>query len=235
MRIIFLIISIAFVGAGDAVARQLVVIKSSSPSYSVGKILDQAQALNLSAGTDLTVVEEDGKVTKLTGPFSGVLSKNNDDPSARIDGRMITTLSRLVSKESDGRASIGKMRSAPGKGSNDPWVINLRRWGDHCVQAGKARFWRVKSPKKAKFTIRENWRGGKLAIARWPRKTAEIKWPKKLPLSDGAKYREKISGRPAKGITTHLMPNDLPTPAHTGAWMSENGCEEQALNLLKTL
>jgi hypothetical protein len=234
MRIVFLIIGIAFVGAGDAAARQLVVIKSSSPSYSVGKILDQAQALKLGAGKDLTVVGEDGKVTKLTGPFSGVLNTNSNAPSTPEDSRMVATLSRLVSKGSDGKDIVGTMRSAPGKGSNDPWVINLRRWGDHCVQAGKARFWRVKSPKKAKFKIRENWRGGKLAIAKWPRKTAEINWPKKLPLTDGAKYRVKVSGLPAKVITTHLMPN-LPTPAHQVAWMSESGCEEQALNLLKTL
>jgi hypothetical protein len=235
MRIVFLIIGIALIAAGDAAARQLVVVKSSSPSYRVGKILDQAQALKLGAGKDLTVVGEDGKVTKLTGPFSGVLNENSDAPAVPGDRRMIAALSRLVSKKSDGKAVTRTMRSGPGKGSNDPWVINLRRWGDHCVQVGKARFWRVKSPKKAKFTIRENWRGGKLAIAKWPRKTAEIVWPKKMPLTNGAKYRVKVSGLPAKVITTHLMPNDLPTPAHKVAWMSENGCEEQALNLLRTL
>jgi hypothetical protein len=77
-KIIFAGILVSAVVAGpSANARQLVVIKSSSPSIKSGQILDSTKPLNLGKDVKLTLIADDGRVTKLAGPFSGLPDAKN--------------------------------------------------------------------------------------------------------------------------------------------------------------
>ncbi|MBT3907119.1 MAG: hypothetical protein HOB79_10945 [Rhodospirillaceae bacterium] len=224
--------------AGQSVsARQLVVIESSSPTIKNGQILDSAKPLSLGKDVKLTLIADDGQVTKLAGPFSGLpVAKSSSAGGASASGgtRMIAMLSRLVGPKSMDQSSIGTVRSGVGSPPRNPWAIDVKRRGAHCVKAKSAKFWRTKSRKRAKFSVLPMPGGPKVKV-KWPKRTELLKWPGSVPLTDGAAYKIKISGMPTKTINIHLAPSNLPTPAHGAAWMVGKGCMVQAKSLLKKL
>ena len=55
-----------------------------------------------------------------------------------------------------------------------------------------------------------------------------------LPRRNGQSYNLAISSGPAVDLTLLRVPVTLPTRMHTAAWMSENGCPNQALLLALT-
>jgi hypothetical protein len=226
----------AIVAGHAAIARQLVVIESSSPSIKSGQILDSAKPLNLDRDVKLTLIADDGRVTKLLGPFSGLPDANSGSAGASSSGgtRMIAMLSRLVGPKSMDQSSIGTVRSGIGTPPSNPWAIDVKRRGAHCVKAKSATFWRRKSRRSSKFSVLLMPSGSKVKV-KWPKRTALLKWPGSVPLTDGAAYKIKVSGMPTKTIKLHLAPSNLPTPAHGAAWMVGKGCMVQAKALLMKL
>lgn len=217
-------------------AKQLVVIESSSPSIKSGQILDSAKPLILGKDVKLTLISDDGRVTKLLGPFSGLpdTKSSGANPSSGGGTRMIAMLSRLVGPKSMDQSSIGTVRSGVGTPPPNPWAINIKRRGAHCVKPNSVKFWRTKSRKSAKFSVLPV-SGGSRAKIKWPKRTEFLEWPASMPVTDGAAYKIKVSGMPTKTINIHISPSNLPTPAHGAAWMGEKGCMEQARALLTQL
>ena len=144
---------------------------------------------------------------------------------------MIAMLSRLVGPKSMDQSSIGTVRSGVGKPPPNPWAIDVKRRGAHCVKANSVKFWRTKSRKSARFLVLPMPGGPKVKV-KWPKRTALLKWPESAPLTDGTTYKIKVSGMPTKTINLHLAPSNLPTPAHNAAWMVGKGCMVQAKALL---
>jgi hypothetical protein len=236
-KIIFAGILVGSIVVGHAAnARQLVVIESSSPSIKSGQILDSAKPLNLDKDVKLTLITDDGRVTKLSGPFSGLPDSKSSSAGASSSGgtRMIAMLSRLVGPKSMDQSSIGTVRSGVGTPPSDPWMIDVKRRGAHCVKENSVKFWRPKSRRSSKISVLLMPSGSKVKV-KWPKRTALLKWPGSVPLTDGAAYKIKISGMPTKTINIHLAPSGLPTPAHGAAWMVGKGCMAQAKALLKKL
>ena len=59
------------VATWTALAGELVVIESTTPTFKPGQIVDTSVALSLPSGAHLKLLAEDGTVTNLKGPFSG--------------------------------------------------------------------------------------------------------------------------------------------------------------------
>jgi hypothetical protein len=225
-----LVLVVAVSAATDAA--QWVVIDSTAPGFEVGQILDDSRPLDVPAGASLTVIGEDGTVTAIAGPFSGV---PGGKASTGASGLM-EALSRLVRGEGASAASLATMRQAGPIEPPDPWAIDITRSGDHCVRAeGAPALWRASAGDASTLTIRA-FPTGPRSKTEWPAGADTVAWPGDVPIADGADFMVRLNGRPtAARITLRVAPTSLPSEAHYAAWMAEAGCRQQAQALLAGL
>ncbi len=207
-----------------------------------GQVVDGSKPLGLAAGARVTLVAEDGQVTTLKGPFSGVPGAG---PGVPAGGSLIRSLSRLVGGPSAASGALAVMRGSRGADPADAWAVNLVRSVNVCVRAGGTLVLRRKKSRSAKIlTIKALPDGAQTSVA-WPAGSDRIGWPKGLALKDKGRYLARIastkrlaviSGRTAgTTLIVHLVPAGLPTDAHRAAWMAEIGCMGQARALLAGL
>ncbi len=224
--------------AFSAQAQQLVVIASGAPSLKPGQVVQSGAAIEIPAGTSVTLVSETGKTVILKGPFSGPAKAGGQGGGQGGGGdKLIASLSGLLSGSGKETGSLGTMRAAaPPKPPSDAWVINTGKSGDYCVQAkGPVMLWREKAAKTRILTLK-NLTDKSRSKAEWPAGSATLEWPSKVNLTDGARYLLRMKGsRAARKLKLHLVPGDLPSDAHRAVWMARNGCEEQAMRLLAGL
>ncbi len=221
-------------------AGQVVVIDSTAPDLVRGQILDGSKPLRLAAGTRVTLVAEDGQVTTLKGPFSGVPWAG---PGVPVGGSLIRSLLTLVTGPSSDSSVLAVTRGRADPA--DAWAVNLARSVNVCVRAGGTLVLRKKKSRSAKIlTIKAVPDGAETSVA-WPAGSDRIGWPKGLALKDRDRYLARIastkglagmSGRTVEAtLVVHLVPGGLPSDAHRAAWMAEIGCMGQARTLLAGL
>ena len=217
-----------------AQAGQLVIVDSTAAALLPGQVLDGSKPLSLSAGTQITVISEDGKVTTFEGPFSGVPASGGSGGGGS-GGGLLASLSKLVDDQG-GSGSLGVMRAVKAGDAPDPWVIDVLRSGSHCVRAGVAPvLWRPGANKGSQLSLKPLPKGKRMKID-WPAGMDGIDWPDGLALTDGGRYLVKMSGRmTAAKMVVHILPADLPSDAHRVAWMADKGCTGQAKALLASL
>ncbi len=228
------LVLLGVIGAQWALAGQLVVVDSTAAALLPGQVLDGSKPLSLNAGTQVTVISEDGKVSTFKGPFSG-LPASGGGGGGGSGGGLLASLSKLVGDQG-GSGSLGVMRAVKAGEAPDPWVIDVLRSGSHCVRAGVAPvLWRPGTRKGAKLTLKPLPKGKRTSID-WPAGMDGIDWPEGLALADGGRYLVKMSGRmTAAKMVIHIVPADLPSDAHRVAWMADKGCTGQARALLAGL
>jgi len=235
MRLAFAsaLVFLGMIGAQWAQAGQLVVVDSTASALLPGQVLDGSKSLSLNAGTQVTVISEDGKVMTLTGPYSGVPASGGAGGGS--GGGLLASLSKLVDDQ-DGKGSLGVMRAVKAGDAPDPWVIDVLRSGSHCVRAGVAPvLWQPSTKKGAQLSLKPLPKGKRMKID-WPAGMDGIDWPEGLALTDGGRYLVKISGRmTAAKMVVHIVPANLPSNAHQVAWMADKGCTGQARALLASL
>jgi len=223
--------------AFSAQAQQLVVIASGAPAFKPGQVVKAGTAVEIPAGASVTLVTETGKMVVLKGPFSGPAQAGGQGGDKGGDGKLITSLSELLSGSGKESGSLGTMRAvAPPKPPTDAWVINTGKSGEFCLLAkGPAVLWRAKAAKGRTVTLK-NLGDKSKSTAQWPAGNATMAWPSKVTLADGARYLLRMKGsRAARKIKLHLVPGHLPSDAHRAVWMAQNGCEKQAKRLLAGL
>ena len=226
--------------AQGAFAGQLIVIDSTTPELAPGQILDGSKPLRLAAGARVTLVAEDGQVTTLKGPFSGVPGAG---PGVPAGGSLIRSLSQLITGPSSDSSVLAVTRGRADPA--DAWAVKLARSVNVCVRAGGTLVLRKKKSRSAKIlTIKALPDGAETSVA-WPAGSDRIGWPKGLALKDKGRYLARIasmkrlagmSGRTAETtLIVRLVPAGLPSDAHRAAWMAEIGCMGQARALLAGL
>ena len=94
--------------------------------------------------------------------------------------------------------------------------------------------WRT-GAKKARSLILINLDNNHKVKTVWSSGQNTLYWPRLMPLVDGATYRVDLAGESKLPKLTVAMVPDQPTQAHAAVWMSQNGCEQQALRLLQSI
>ena len=121
-------------------AAQLVVVDSTTTKWPAGSIIDTAKPMSLAAGETLTLVGEDGALSRWTGPSSVVPAGNV--ASAGIDKGVVQALSRLFAANQPAASAWGTFRGSETlkdrEAANPPevWAWNLYRSDSICVPAG---------------------------------------------------------------------------------------------------
>jgi len=214
-------------------AAELVVIASSNSGFKVGQVVDSSSDIKLADDVTLTLISESGKILALKGPRSGAVEVEG---SADKNGGLIPSIKNILGSEKTEASTLGVMRSIGGpKLPSDPWAIIANKTGKYCVTLSKpVVLWRADA-KKTRSLILLNLDNNHKVKTVWSSGQNTLYWPRLMPMVDGATYRVDLAGESRlPKLTVALVPNQ-PTQAHAAVWMSQNGCEKQALRLLQSI
>lgn len=220
------------IAAADAMAGEMVVLKSTSATLKEGSVIDGARPLKLAAGVSVTLIGANGSVVRLTGPYNDTPGKARS-PGAGNPG-IVKALGAILSERKVSTASLGVLRSTGGSGGPlaDPWMVNVDGSGTRCIRRDVVVLWRRDATADQRLTITR----AKIGM------TAQAQWAagdRVLPVSgrkfkDSARYTVERGGRRVE-LIMRVMPGDLTGVAQQAAWMAGVGCKQQALALLDTI
>jgi hypothetical protein len=135
--------------ASPAWSAELVVVEARGLTLKPGQVVDDTQKLTLQRGDEVTLVDENGAVIKLRGPYDAA-------PSASSSGSGVDVSNVLAALSAGGsQSSMGVVRA---KVENvtlpNPWVVDVTHSGKACVRAGTSVvFWRQQAAGAAKLRI----------------------------------------------------------------------------------
>ena len=123
MRVIQVLVVLLGGWAASSQAAELVVISSDDPSIEAGTVIDGSRSLSVSPEALIVLVSSDGRTITLSGPYNGA----PDVSSSRSDGRLVDSLSRLITREANSPTTLAVFRSGLNKaptGRPDLWGID---------------------------------------------------------------------------------------------------------------
>ena len=230
---IFVSVFLAYAHGGFAA--QLVVIESTVASLPPGQVIDSATKLELAAGGRLTLVGEDGTVTKLQGPYSG---RPAAAAGSTAEPAMVQALSRLFVSNQPTTATWGTFRDAEtarGGGDNPPqiWAVNVRRSETTCVPADQQPvLWRPDPALDLSVVVLHLSTGSEATID-FAAGEDRVAWPSGVPLLDGGEYAIRETGNLwERRLTVKVIPAEQASGIAQAAWMADIGCFRQARALL---
>lgn len=215
-------------GSSLAVAAQWVVVTAEGTSYKAGAILDDKTPVKLGEGAHLTLLAEDGKTLKLTGPYGGV-PESGGDKGAKTNN--LTAIASLLQGHRQSTSTLGVMRGFEGDDAS-PDPIEVDNSGEHCLISDPVVLLRDKIAKSEEVTLVDE-QGSTLAIFTWPARQAELPVPARY-FEDGKRYRLQRGDKPIS-LLVHKAAETPTNPASLAAWMIKQGCEAQAMRVLGKL
>jgi len=224
-----LISSLGFVSL--VYATQLVVISSDTKQFTPGAIIEASREITLPADASITLISSDGSTIKMNGPFKG---KPYPGPAVQ-NKSLIEALSEIAARKSTAELAVfrGIMVS-----QRDLWAINVNALDTpYCVRGDKnVIFWSDLTSGNTSLQITPHANLSNTVSVNWPRSEHVVDWPASVPLVDRARYSLTLedSGN-ERQVEIRIMPADLNTDAHRAAWMWEQGCDNQAGQLVRAL
>jgi len=233
-RRLFVLFLIGFLAMTNRPAlADLVIVAGNAPDLTPGQIIKTGTTLSIPEGAKVTLVSETGKMVILKGPHSGPVAIQESGKTA--DNGLISSLSNLLDASGKDKMSLGVMRSgrvqAPPPG--DPWVIDVARTGNHCVNKNwGAKLWRTKTANARTLSLK-NLQDKSKSTIEWPAGSHVLDWPADVTLTNGGQYLLRVKGEGAfRKIDLHIAPDDLSMDIHLVAWLTNKGCKKQAIRLL---
>jgi len=230
MRKFFLaaiLVSAMGMAAGSASASALVVLDVAGASdLRRGDVLEAEAGLFLAPETRVTLVNEAGEKIEVVGPFQGIV----EPPAGKGEPELVRQMAALLKSNRVGD-TIRTYRTF-GTATPGPWDYVPAEGGNYCFDdPDRLSLWRESNDRDDKVLFSSP--DGEAAV-QWKRGNTVLDWPVDLPRRNGQSYNLAISSGPAVDLTLLRVPLTLPTRMHTAAWMSENGCPNQALLLALT-
>ena len=221
---------IAVVGVGNADARDAVVLDVEGQVDLVrGETVAAGSVLVLGPDSRVLLASANGEKVGVAGPFHGTV----DLPAATTaeQRRLVATLTKLVTSVPTTAEELNRTRSFGG-GVPDPWAYQIGGGTSYCFKDRNGlSLWR--RTMNSTVPVRFSHRTGAVDLP-WPAGTAVLGWPLELPRQDGETYELTVASSPRHGLRLVEIPAALPTRMHLAAWMTENGCPEQAMLLALT-
>lgn len=118
-------------GASLALAAQWVVVTAERTAYKSGALLDDKTPIKLAEGAQLTLLAEDGKTLKLTGPYAGVPATSGDKGTQTNN---LTAIASLLQGHRQSTSTLGVMRSFGADGAS-PDPIEVDKSGEHSLMS----------------------------------------------------------------------------------------------------
>lgn len=177
-----------------------VVLSSTAPGMTVGRVLADDESLRLPEATITTVLMATGQVVTVNGPYDGRLVQ----PAEGKGGAGFTVLGDWRGVD---LSSLGGTRTpfAPGLAAAiDPAAavtVDAARPGTYCL--GPATPLRLAAPENGAGTVLlQDKDSGAQASLSWPPNVGEVPWPDALPIRDGAtvlaRWNDSLPGNPLR-------------------------------------
>lgn len=230
---------VVLLAAPAASAAQLVVVESTVKGLSAGQVVDGSAVLQIPAGGQVTVIGEDGKISKLTGPYSGKPAAGSGEGG---NPGTVQALSRLFVSNQPSATSWGTFRGDEtattfrGGDATAPaeiWAVDVRRSETACVPAGESlTLWRPDAGEPLEIILLHVASGREATLA-FAAGAQSLSWPAAVPLLDGGEYAIRdTSNRWERRLSLRIVPADRTSQIDRAAWMSDAGCFRQARTLL---
>lgn len=221
--------------AAPAMAEEILVLRSNTPTLPVGRILDGKAVLELPQGIQLVLMTAQGRSINLTGPYKGSPAP---DTVAGADPGVLKALSGLATRGGVEASALGAYRNPP-LGAFGADRARLSKAGDinpfapdnQCAIDGKVHALRIKhAPKGSTASLSGN-NGQPAALAL---KDGRATWPDSVPMIDSATYTvntetaEQTSGR----FTLRVLAKDPANEGLLAAELARHGCDSQARTIV---
>lgn len=242
---ILLISMISMVQAQDMV----VIYSTDLKTFPEGKLLGSHTPIDLLDSKEITVVFASGGVTKVIGPYKGVIrdpqpnhkpfliniNHKTNTPPKFVE--VIAGLSQFLKNDELIPATRGPIKP------QELWLVDATstRKRFYCIApSSRVTLWRPKKEThSASLLLIKHKSSGKKAKLVWPAYQATLQWPNDLPVIYGDTYTVEVKprrGSPSfKKLVLYQLPDSLPTESHKVVWMAGRGCIPQANMLLASL
>jgi len=229
-----LMTTFAFAANAKQNSYEMVVLHVEGSALKRGAVIDGNQALDLKAGSKVTLVGADGKTITLQGPSTG---KPADLASSGAAGpkspkKVVAILGALLSSEERSTRALGVVRSAGPAGSDklpNEWAVNVAQSGTKCIGGDTVKLWRADASQDAQLQIRRA-QSARTAKAEWPAGQEYLSISRKV-FQNGQNYIISVNGRSSE-MKFNVMPAGLNSPSEQAAWMAGHNCRDQALAMV---
>ncbi len=221
MRLLFYCFLLCFCAQANA---QWLIVSSSSPAFEPGQKVDGV--LQIPDDGEITLLANDGRVLRLSGPLQGYKLPNLQDSGTGLVDSLATMLGG-----GEGNSRLAAFRQF---GRSYPWTVHAEKAGRYCVSGHAENSLLRQRPYRRSLLTVTGEQGIEQSYA-WPEEAPRLKWLLKLPDGDRQLLRLQLDQQVPVDIELVVVPARLPSDAHRVQWMAENGCERQAVLLLDQL
>jgi hypothetical protein len=226
-------------GAPPLLAAQVLVVidaTEAGEALTPGKLLQASDTITLPEGARLSLLNQQGELVLIKGPFSGAIS---GAIAATAEGgaeeaSVMEKIAGLIDGK-DSLVSFGAARAVVEPGIADevphPTLLSVMSPGPRCVIASDPQLWRSDAAPALTLTLKGA--AGKAHTLSWAAGADRIALPLDL-MSDGAAIDVDVAGRAVR-IDLAVRPDAVRNLAQLLAWMAERGCKGQAAALLLAL
>ncbi len=217
-------------------AGELVVFSSQGGDFSPGDTLDGSMPLRLEAGQRLTLIADNGRILRLSGPYHQAPQPPGKDKNRQGLSKALKSLVVPFHVTMGGLGGTRDTEFLQGLLARgwvpDPWLIDVTRAGDHCLREGSpAVFWRPSPDSETAILLRDRQREW-VARTRWPRGMDKLASPGTMTYRDGGGYEVIMNGQ-RTALTLHIIPQTVKSKGALAAWMNEKACSAQTVALLQ--
>lgn len=212
--------------AGAAQAANLIVVEARGIGLKPGSTVDSSKPLVLKQGQHVTLISDAGATLSIDGPY-------DQPPSAGGSGRSIgATIAALGTEHNARTGEAGVTRSGGANTLPEPWLFDVTRSGNVCLQENSQPvFWRPDAKTAAAIVVMPVDRSWKSQAA-WPAGLDRMQVTTDVPVHGGAAYVVNYGGADY-ALAVNTIPASLANDSMRAAWMVQKGCEAQAEALLR--
>ena len=222
-----------------AAAQVLVVIDAAEAGEALapGKLLQSSDVITLPEGARLSLLNQQGELVLIKGPFSGAIAGAIADAAADAGAEGATVMEQIAGliDGEDSLVSFGAARAVVEPGITDevphPTLISVMAPGPRCVIASDPQLWRSDATAAANLTLKDA--AGKAHTLAWAAGADRIALPLDL-MADGSAIETDLDGRAVR-IDLNVRPDSVRNLSQILAWLAERGCKGQAAALLLAL
>jgi len=202
------------------------VVEARGIGLKPGSTVDSSKPLVLKQGQHVTLISDAGATLSIDGPY-------DQPPSAGGSGRSIgATIAALGTEHSARTGEAGVTRSGGANTLPEPWLFDVTRSGNVCLQENSQPvFWRPDAKSAAAIVVMPVDRSWKSQAA-WPAGLDRMTVTTDVPVHGGAAYVVNYGGADY-ALAVNTIPASLANDSMRAAWMVQKGCEAQAEALLR--
>lgn len=231
MRAMALLVFAVMLAAAPARAVTLVVAEVRGIDLRPGQSIDGAKPLILKEGQQVTLISTTGRVIKLRGPFDQAPAGEEAGSSADMGAALRTLVTQKLARNEQGGVVRGNAAEVV---PPEPWLVDVTHAGNRCLpEEAPLVFWRPDGAAAASLVVTPTDRSW-LARADWVAGSDRLTIPRTLPVASRSTYVVKLAAK-ENAITLITIPAVVDSVVMRAAWMSEAGCDAQALALLRSV